>query len=87
MSEEREDRLHRYWKANKRLIAVLLVIWGVVSLGLSVLLAGPLNSITFFSVPLGFWIAQQGAIYVFVVLIFFYARRMDKLDRDYHADE
>ncbi|MCG3197388.1 MAG: DUF4212 domain-containing protein [Candidatus Omnitrophica bacterium] len=82
-----EDRLIRYWTANKRLISALLTVWGLVSLGLGVLLVGPLNGIKFLGVPFGFWVAQQGAIYVFVALIFIYARRMDRLDHDYHADE
>lgn len=82
-----EDRLIRYWSANKRLIALLLAVWGMVSLGAGILLVGPLNRVALFGVPLGFWIAQQGSIYVFVVLIFIYARRMDRLDHDYHADE
>ena len=82
-----KKRTDKYWKANKRLIASLLLIWGVVSLGLSVLFIEPLNAITFFGLPLGFWIAQQGAIYVFVLIIFFYAWRMDRLDKSFHVDE
>ncbi len=87
MGDPRIEEHHRYWKANRRLITVLLAIWGFVSLGLGILLVVPMNSIQFFGVPLGFWIAQQGAIYVFVVLIFVYAWRMDVLDRNYHEDE
>lgn len=76
-----------YWRANNRLIAALLVIWGVVSFGAGILLVTPLNAIMFFGLPLGFWMAQQGAIYVFVLLIFFYARRMDAIDHKFHMDE
>ncbi|MGL4882124.1 MAG: DUF4212 domain-containing protein [Waterburya sp.] len=73
---------HRaYWRANIRLIRTLLLIWAFVSLGCSILLVQPLNSINFFGVPFGFWMAQQGSIYVFVILIFVYAIQMDKLDR------
>jgi putative solute:sodium symporter small subunit len=83
----RPEQSRRYWRANNRLIAGLLAVWGLVSFGAGILLVTPLNQIRFFGLPLGFWIAQQGAIYVFVVLIFVYARRMDKLDHKYHMDE
>jgi putative solute:sodium symporter small subunit len=72
-----------YWRANIVLIRNLLIIWAVVSLGCSIIFVQLLNNIKFGSVPLGFWIAQQGAIYLFVVLIFVYAYQMDKLDRKY----
>lgn len=87
MSGETDQRHTRYWRANMRLIAVLLGIWGLVSLVFGILLEETLNKIQFFGLPLGFWIAQQGAMYVFVVLIFIYAWRMDKLDQKYHADK
>lgn len=73
-----------YWRANTALIRNLLIIWAVVSLGMSILFVQPLNSIRFFGVPFGFWMAQQGSIYVFVALIFVYAVQMDKLDRKYN---
>ena len=72
-----------YWRRNKALIRNLLIVWALVSLGMSILLVQPLNSITLGQVPLGFWMAQQGSIYVFVALIFIYATQMDKLDRKY----
>lgn len=76
------DRQHKaYWRANLKLMAVLLVIWFVVSFGFGILLAEPLNQITFFGFKLGFWWAQQGSIYVFVALIFIYAAAMRRLDR------
>lgn len=81
-----EDRQRAYWRANKALIRNLLIVWAVVSLGLSILFVQPLNAIRFFGVPLGFWFAQQGSIYVFVALIFIYAIQMDKLDRKYNPD-
>ena len=87
MSDSPSEKHKQYWKANRRLILILLAIWAVVSYGFAILLVEPLNAIQFFGLPLGFWIAQQGAIYVFVVLIFVYARCMDKLDRKYHEDE
>ncbi len=73
-----------YWRANTALIRNLLIIWAVVSLGMSILFVLPLNTIRFFGVPFGFWMAQQGSIYVFVALIFVYAVQMDKLDRKYN---
>lgn len=77
-----EDR-HAYWRANKALIRTLLIVWAVVSLGLSILFVQPLNAILLGGVPFGFWMAQQGSIMIFVVLIFIYAIAMDKLDRKY----
>ncbi|HYF00209.1 MAG TPA: DUF4212 domain-containing protein [Planctomycetota bacterium] len=82
-----EDRGRAYWKANRRLILILLSIWAFVSLGCGILLVEPLNKIPFFGVPLGFWFAQQGSIYVFVALIFIYAWRMDRIDRDHDVHE
>jgi putative solute:sodium symporter small subunit len=70
-----------YWRANTTLIRNLLIVWALVSLVFSILLVQPLNSIRFFGVPFGFWMAQQGSILIFVVLIFVYAIQMDKLDR------
>ena len=72
-----------YWKANTALIRNLLIIWAVVSLGMSILFVGPLNNIRLGGVPFGFWMAQQGSIYTFVVLIFVYAVQMDRLERKY----
>lgn len=78
-----QNNRRAYWRANTSLIRNLLIIWAVVSLGLSILLVQPLNTVKLGGVPLGFWIAQQGSIYVFVALIFIYAYQMDKLDRKY----
>ena len=70
-----------YWRANITLIRNLLIVWAVVSIGCSILLVQPLNTINIGSLPLGFWMAQQGSILIFVALIFIYAIRMDQLDR------
>lgn len=70
-----------YWRANLRLMAVLLVIWFVVSFGFGILLVDWMNQFRFFGFKLGFWWAQQGSIYVFVVLIFVYAAAMRRIDR------
>ena len=76
-----------YWKANLRLVGVCLAIWFVVSYLFGIILVEPLNKIPLGGYKLGFWFAQQGSIYVFVVLIFFYAKRMDKLDREHDVHE
>ena len=76
-----------YWRANLRLIGVLLTIWALVSFVFGILLVEQLNAWKIGNLPLGFWFAQQGAIYVFVLLIFIYAWRMDKLDRKYGVEE
>ncbi len=72
-----------YWRANKALIRNLLIVWGVVSIGCSILWVQPLNLIRLGRLPFGFWMAQQGSIFIFVILIFIYAIQMDKLDRKY----
>lgn len=83
--EEKKARHAAYWKANVRLIAVLLSIWGAVSLVGSVLLARPLNdAVSVGSAPGGFWLAQQGSIFTFVVLIAVYVFMMDRIDRAHH---
>lgn len=81
-------RATEYWRANLRLMASLLAIWFVVSFGAGILFADALNSIRFFGFKLGFFFAQQGSIYVFVALIFYYAWRMNRLERelDVHED-
>lgn len=78
-----------YWRANLRILAALLSVWALVSFGCGIVFADALNSIR---IPgtgfgLGFWFAQQGAIYVFVVLIFVYAWALNRLDRRYGVDE
>ncbi len=76
-----------YWAANIRTIKIYLVIWFVASFGLGILLRPMLAGIKIGGTDLGFWFAQQGSILVFLVLIFVYAARMNKLDREYGVDE
>ncbi len=76
-----------YWKENVRLLSVLLVIWFAVSYGCGILLVEPLNAFNIGGYPLGFWFAQQGSIYIFLVLIFIYAIRMTALDKKYDVHE
>ncbi|MGB3651680.1 MAG: DUF4212 domain-containing protein [Rivularia sp. (in: cyanobacteria)] len=73
-----------YWRKNVALIRNLLIVWAIVSLVFSILLVEPLNTIRFFGLPFGFWMAQQGSILIFVALIFIYAVQMDKLDRKHN---
>ena len=76
-----------YWQENLRLVAGCLAVWFVVSFGFGVLLVDVLNQIPLGGFRLGFWFAQQGSIYVFLVLIFFYAWRMGRLDRKHGVEE
>jgi putative solute:sodium symporter small subunit len=76
-----------YWKSNLWLLTILLIIWFVVSYGFGIILVEPLNTIKLGGYPLGFWFAQQGSIYVFLVLIFIYAISMNRLDKKYEVDE
>lgn len=76
-----------YWKENLRLVAILLTIWFVVSFLFGIILVDTLNMIRVGGVGLGFWFAQQGSIYTFLVLIFVYSRKMNALDRKYNVHE
>ena len=76
-----------YWKANIRLMLVLLAIWFTVSFGFGILLVDQLNQIPFFGFKLGFWWAQQGSIYVFIGLIFYYTYKMKKIDRQFGVSD
>jgi putative solute:sodium symporter small subunit len=76
-----------YWKANLKLMALCLSIWFVVSYLFGIVLVDQLNAISIGGYDLGFWFAQQGSMYVFVVLIFFYAARMNKLDKQFDVHE
>jgi len=79
---------HRdYWRTNLRYLTILLSIWFAVSYGCGILFADQLNELTFAGFPLGFWFAQQGAIYVFVILIFVYVYLMNKLDKKHGLEE
>ena len=82
-----DKNLKKYWRTNLRYLAILLSVWLVVSYGCGILLADQLNQFQLGGFPLGFWFAQQGAIYVFVILIFVYVRLMNKLDKAYDVDE
>ncbi len=76
-----------YWRDNITLVFDCLLVWFLVSFGFGILLVEPLNSIRIGGFKLGFWFAQQGSIYVFLGLIFFYAWRMSKLDKRHGVEE
>lgn len=76
-----------YWRENLKLVAGCIAVWFIVSFGFGILLAGPLNAIKIGGYKLGFWFAQQGSMYTFVALIFFYAHRVNILDRKYDVHE
>ena len=75
-----------YWRANLRVMAILLSIWFFASFGLGILFVEPLNAFSIGGFPLGFWFSQQGSIYIFVALIFVYARWMDRIDARFGVD-
>ncbi len=76
-----------YWSENLRLILLCLAIWFVVSFGFGLLLVEPLNAIRLGGYKLGFWFAQQGSIYTFVGLVFWYTKKMNELDLKYDVEE
>lgn len=76
-----------YWKATLRLLTKVLIVWFLVSYGAGILFAPLLNKIHLGGYPLGFWFAQQGSIYVFVALIFYYAKKMGDIDRKFGVQE
>lgn len=76
-----------YWAANVRIILISLVVWFACSFGLGILLRPALEGIHIGGADLGFWFAQNGSIYVFLVLIFVYAKVMGKVDREHGVDE
>lgn len=85
MSKEKDPMA--YWSANLRIIKVSLIIWAIVPFGFGILLRPMLSGISIGGTDLGFWVAQQGSILVFLAIIFFYAWRMNKLDREFGVEE
>ena len=79
-----KERRKAYWRANLRILTILMSIWFVVSFGCGILFVEPLNQIKLGGFKFGFWMAQQGSIYVFVALIFVYVKQMNKLDRKFN---
>ncbi len=87
MKNNEDTQAHRYWKENLTYLAILLAIWFLASYGAGILFADFLNNFQLGGFKLGFWFAHQGAIYVFVILIFVYIRLMNRLDKKYGYDE
>jgi putative solute:sodium symporter small subunit len=85
MSEETSSNNTDYWRANLKWVGILLTVWFIVSYGCGILFVEELNKIRIGGFKLGFWFAQQGSIYVFVVLIAIYVRIMNGLDKKYGA--
>ena len=83
----KQEQATAYWRENIRYVVMLLAIWFVVSYGAGIIFKDALNEIKIGGFKLGFWFAQQGSMYVFVVLIFVYVRLMNKLDKKYGYDE
>jgi len=81
------EKMKAYWRKNLQTLFILLLIWFVVSFGFGILLVEPLNEIRLGGYKLGFWFAQQGSIYTFVILIFVYVVRMNKLDKEFDVNE
>tara|TARA_B100000941_G_scaffold244816_1_gene189115 strand:+ start:554 stop:808 length:255 start_codon:yes stop_codon:yes gene_type:complete len=83
----KSNKSNAYWQTNLKYLVILLSIWFIVSFGFGVVLVDQLNSVKIFGFKLGFWFAQQGSIYVFVILIFIYIYLMNRLDKKYRSDK
>ncbi|MDX1479617.1 MAG: DUF4212 domain-containing protein [Saprospiraceae bacterium] len=83
----KDHDVNRYWKKNLRYLIILLAVWFLASYGAGILWVDALNGIQIGGFPLGFWFAQQGSIYVFLVLILVYVILMNRLDKKFDVDE
>ena len=83
----KDDNSQAYWKATIKLLTNILIVWFLVSFGAGILFAEQLNNFKLGGYPVGFWFAQQGAIYMFIVQIFYYAKRMNEIDREFNVHE
>jgi len=86
-TEDTEDRARAYWRANLTWVGILLAIWFIVSYGFGILLVDQLDAIRLGGFKLGFWFAQQGSIYTFVVLIAVYVVVMNRLDKKFGSKQ
>ncbi len=87
MAQPSEEQAKQYWRRNLSLMIKLLLVWFVVSFGFGIILVDVLNQFSIGGYKLGFWFAQQGAIYCFVILIFYYTRKMAALDKEFGIDQ
>lgn len=85
--EMNKNKLKMYWQKNVRILLILLLVWFLCSYGAGILFASQLNAIRLGGFKLGFWFAQQGSIYIFLIIIFLYVRLMNNLDKQYDVDE
>ena len=85
--QPKPDKAQKYWRANLTLVKVLLSIWAIAGFGLSIFLIEPANQIKVGQIGFGFWMAQQGSIFVFVVLVLVYALAMDWIDRRHKVND
>jgi putative solute:sodium symporter small subunit len=86
MTDE-QSNAKAYWSATLRLLTGILIVWAVVSYGAAIVFAPLLNNFHLGGYPLGFWFGQQGSIYIFIALIFFYAKKMGEIDRKFGVQE
>jgi len=86
-NESDREHARHYWRANLRLLGWLMTIWFMVSFGAGILFRDFLDQFMIGGFPLGFWFAQQGSIYVFIALIFFYSWKMHRIEQHYHLDD
>jgi putative solute:sodium symporter small subunit len=82
-----DNQSQAYWTATVKLLTNILIVWFLVSFGAGILFAPMLNQISLGGYPLGFWFAQQGSIYIFIAQIFYYAKRMNEIDRQFDVHE
>lgn len=87
LDPQTQKGVQRYWRNNIRIIALLLTLWFLVSFVLAILLVEPLNQFKLAGFPLGFWIGQQGAIYIFILIVLAYCLLMEYGDRKFHLEE
>ncbi|MCU0925599.1 MAG: DUF4212 domain-containing protein [Hydrogenophaga sp.] len=87
MATASDNNAKAYWSATLGLLTKVLIIWALCSYGAGILFAPMLNGIHLGGYPLGFWFAQQGSIYIFIALIFYYAVKMGQIDRKFGMDE
>ena len=82
-----KDKTQQYWKANLKIVFSLLVIWFIASFGFGIIFSDTLDKIRLGGFKLGFWFAQQGSIYIFVIIIFLYVWLMKRLDKKLSEEE
>lgn len=82
-----EDNGKAYWSATLGLLTKIMIVWFLVSFGAGILFVDVLNNIKLGGYPLGFWFAHQGSMYIFIALIFYYAKKMGEIDRKFDVHE